>query len=137
MQVAWIIWVMWVIWVWHVGCMSYMSYVSYISIFRIHLTLFRMGIFGAAHGSRGKMAPSLKSVTHMLQWWNLALLYLTKRRSKKYMNHVTHSLSAADITIFSPEIIKFCYIKKYRYRLHFDTYFLIFFSFSWVFKDFF
>ena len=30
-------------------------------------------------------------------------------------------LNFADINIFSPEISKFCYIKKYRYRLHFDT----------------
>ena len=67
-----------------------------------------------------KKAPFLKSVTHILQWWNLAQLYLTQRRSKKYMNHVTHPLSSADISIFSPEISKFCYIKKYRYRLHFD-----------------
>ena len=35
------------------------------------------------------------------------------------MNHVTHSLSSADISIFSLEISKFCNIKKYRYRLHF------------------
>ena len=64
--------------------------------------------------------PSLKSVAHILQWWNLAQLYLTQRRSKKYMNHVTHPLSSAGISIFSPEISKFCYIKKYRYRLEFD-----------------
>ena len=50
----------------------------------IRLTLFRMGFFGAAHGwGRNKKAPpSLKSVTHILQWWNLAQLYLTQRRSK-------------------------------------------------------
>ena len=34
--------------------------------------------------------PSLKSITCILQWWNLAQLYLTLRRSKKYMNYVTH-----------------------------------------------
>ena len=87
------------------------------------LILFRMGIFGAAHGWGGgqKGAPSLKSVTHILQWWNLAHLYLTQRRSKKYMSPVTNPLSSADISIFSPEISKFCYIKKYRYRLHFST----------------
>ena len=33
-------------------------------------------------------------------------------------------LSSADISIFLPEISKFCYIKKYRYRFHLDTYFL-------------
>ena len=41
------------------------------------------------------------------------------------MNQVTHPVSSADISIFSLEIGKLCYIKKYRYRLHFDTKFLI------------
>ena len=40
-----------------------------------------------------------------------------------------HSLSSADISIFSPEISKFCYIKKYRYRLDSGTYFLILLTF--------
>ena len=40
------------------------------------------------------------------------------------MNHVIHPLSSADISNFSPKISKFCYIKKYMYRLHFDTKFL-------------
>ena len=84
-----------------------------------------MDFFGAAHewgkGGGAKNAPSLKSVTHILQWWNLAQLCLTQRKSKKYMNHVTHPLSSADISILSPEINKFSYIKKYRYRLYFDT----------------
>ena len=79
-----------------------------------------MGIFGAAF-----LPPSLKSVTDIVQWWNLAHLYLTKRRFKKYKNHVTQPLISADISIFSPEIRKFCYIKKYRYRLHFDALVLI------------
>ena len=68
-----------------------------------------------------KRPPSIKSVTHILQWWNLAELYLSQRRFKKYMNHVTNSLRSADISIFSPEISKFCYIKKFKYTLHFDT----------------
>ena len=45
------------------------------------------------------------------------------------MNHVTHPLSSADISIFSSEISKFCYIKKYRYRLNFSTEFLIILDF--------
>ena len=32
----------------------------------------------------------------------------------KNINHVTHSLSSADISIFSPEISKLCYIKKHE-----------------------
>ena len=48
---------------------------------------------------------------------------------QKYMNHVTHPLSSADISNFSAEICKSCYIKKYLYRLHFDTKLLILFTF--------
>ena len=42
---------------------------------------------------------------------------------------MTHPLSSANISIFSMEISKFCYIEKYRCRLHFDTYFLILLTF--------
>ena len=50
------------------------------------------------------------------------------------MSHVTHSLSSAEISIFSTEISKFCYIKKYSYRLQFDTYFLILLTFLEILK---
>ena len=50
---------------------------------------------------------------------------LPKEDPKKNMNHVTNPLISADINIFSPEISKFCFIKKYMYRLHFDSKFLI------------
>ena len=84
-------------------------------IWQAALTLFRVGFFGGCSrigvgGQKGP--PSLKSVTHILQWWNLAQLYLTQRRSKKYMNHATHLLSSADISIFSPGINKFCYTRN-------------------------
>ena len=46
------------------------------------------------------------------------------------MNHVTHPLSSAGISIFSPEISKCCYMKKYRYTWHFDTQFLILLTFT-------
>ena len=42
------------------------------------------------------------------------------------MNHVRHHLRSADISIFSTDIGKFSYIKKYRYRLHYDIKLLIF-----------
>ena len=45
------------------------------------------------------------------------------------MNHVTHPSSSADISIFSPEMTNFFYIKKHRYRLHFSTWFLILLAF--------
>ena len=41
------------------------------------------------------------------------------------MNHMTHSLSSADISIFSSEISKFYYIKNAN----------IIFDFFWVFED--
>ena len=42
---------------------------------------------------------------------------------------MTHPLSSANIRSFSPEISNFYYIKKYRYRLHFNTQFLILLTF--------
>ena len=45
------------------------------------------------------------------------------------MNHVTHPLTSAEISSFSPEVSKFFYIKKYRYRLHFSAEFLIILDF--------
>ena len=66
-----------------------------------------------------KSLGTLKSVTHILQWWNLAQLYLTwKFLRHMYINHVTYPLSSAEINIFSPEIVNFSYINKYR--LHFN-----------------
>ena len=85
------------------------------------LTLFMMGIFGAAHGWGGQKCPFPKICHTYPTMMKLGTVTLTQRRSKKYINHVTQPLSSADISIFSPKISKFCYIKKYRYRLHFDT----------------
>ena len=45
------------------------------------------------------------------------------------MNHVTHPLSSADISIFSPEIRKCFYIRKDSFGLQFDTWFLILLTF--------
>ena len=47
--------------------------------------------------------------------------YLNRTGLKKYVHHVTHPLSSADISIFSWKMSKFSYIKTCRYRLHFDT----------------
>ena len=53
-------------------------FISFITV--IMLALFRMSAFGTVQGWGGawqKGSPSLKSVKHILQWWNLAQLYLT------------------------------------------------------------
>ena len=67
------------------------------------------GLFrGYSRMGRGQKGPPfLKSVKHILQCLNLAQLYLTQRRSKKYMNHVTHPLSSADISIFQRKSANF------------------------------
>ena len=83
------------------------------------LTLFRMGIFWGTHGwgvggGGGGKVPLLK-ICHTYP------TMINQSYIKKYINHVIHALIFADVSIFSPRISKFCYIKKYRYRFHFDT----------------
>ena len=81
-----------------------------------------MGLFGVAHELEGggKKTPSLKSVTKSDNN-ETCYSYTLPKEYPEYMNHVTHPLSSVDISIFSPEIRKFCYIKKYRHPLHIDT----------------
>ena len=95
---------------------------SHIAVNPIQDGLFR----GCSRMGGTLFGPTIPKICHTypMQWWNLAQLYLTQIRSKKYMNHVTHPLSSADISIFSPKISKFCYIKKSTYILDFDTWFL-------------
>ena len=42
---------------------------------------------------------------------------------------MTHPFSSSEISIFSPKISNFCYIKMCRYRLHFNIQFLILLTF--------
>ena len=75
-------------------------------------------------GRGGQKALPLPKICHTyptMRKLDTVIPYLKKIQSKKYMNHMTHFLSSADIRIFSSKISKLCYIKKYRYRLHFDT----------------
>ena len=68
----------------------------------------------------------VKFVTYILPWWiQLGSYTLPIKDSKKYINHVTHFLSSANISIIPPEILNFCFINKYKYRLNFNTYFLV------------
>ena len=82
-----------------------------------------MGLFEAAHGwgRGGKKAPLSKICHTYPTIMKLLIVIPYLEKVKKYMNHVTHPLSSGDISIFSPEISKLCYIKKYRCRLYFDT----------------
>ena len=40
------------------------------------------------------------------------------KKIQKCINQITHPLSSADISIFSPENSDFCCIKKHRHKLH-------------------
>ena len=103
------------------------AFSSKIELFKenVVLTLFRMGIFWVVYGWADKKTPSPKSVTHILQWRKLEQLYLILERFQKHMNHVTHNLNSAEISIFSEEVSNFCDVMKYRYRWNFNIWFLI------------
>ena len=66
-------------------------------------------------GGEIKGPSFLKSDTYlMMMRLGTVLSYLKK--IQKYIDHVTHFLNSAGISIFSLETGNFCYIKKYRYR---------------------
>ena len=83
------------------------------------------GLFRCCSRIGGIFDSSLPKIFHTYPTMMKLELYLTQGRPKKYVNHVAHLLSSAGISIFSSEISKFCYINKYRYRLDFDTYYII------------
>ena len=60
-----------------------------------------MGLFGATSGFWGKKAPQLPKICHTYPtMMKLYTVVLTQERSKKYIDHVTHHLSSADINHF-------------------------------------
>ena len=86
-----------------------------ITLFVYLLTLFRMDIFGAAHGwglgGGGKKASPPWSLSHICYNDETCHSY-TLPKKEFYLSFKT--LSSTDISIFLPEISKFCYITKYR-----------------------
>ena len=61
------------------------TFLAWILIMSCYLTLFRMGLFGAAHGW-GEGGPlSLKSSAHILQWWNVGQFYTLPKKDSKYI----------------------------------------------------
>ena len=87
------------------------------------LTLFRIGIFGAAQryeegGTKRLLKASLPKIfCHLyptMMKLGTSIPYLKK--IEKTFHHVKHLVISADISILSPKINKFCYISKYKYR---------------------
>ena len=76
-------------------------------------SLFRMGLFGAAHGLKGQKGfpPKILSYTFCNDetWHSFTLC---KEDKKKHGNEVTHLLSSAEISISSPEISNFVISKN-------------------------
>ena len=84
-----------------------------------------MGLFGKLTDGGSKDAPSTSNLLHISyndETWHS---YTLPKKPQKNMNQVTHPLRFTDIGIFLQEIRKFCNIKKFRYRLHFGTNFLL------------
>ena len=91
--------------------------------------LFR-GCSGMRGGGRVAKMPLFPKICHTyptMMELGTVLPYL-KKIQNIYESRDTF-LSSADISSFSKEISKFCYIKKYMYRLHFVTKFLILLTF--------
>ena len=104
-------------------------------------TLFRIGLFVAAHRlGEQTLVSSLKFVSHTLQWWNLAPVYITYRIYKKHIIHATHPLSSADIRVFFTRNQQFLLCQEMQIQFCILIFwYIVFNSFNcfWVFKDFF
>ena len=80
-----------------------------------------MGFLGAALGMKGPKSPPLRKNFHTCpKIMKLGTVIPYLKKIQKIYQSLTHPLSSGDISIFSSEINKFRYVKKYRYRLHFD-----------------
>ena len=70
----------------------------------------------------GKKVPLRKSCHTRPTMMKLARVISYLKETQKTILVTWHTpLSCAGISIFSSEIIKFCCIREYRYRLHFGT----------------
>ena len=89
-----------------------------------------LGLLTNGRGQKYPPLPPLLKICHTYSaMMKLGAVIYYLKNSKNYMKHVAHPLSFVDISQFSPEISKFCYVKKYIHRLHFDTKLLILLTF--------
>ena len=102
-------------------CLSVFDHFVGLALKGFSLTLFRMGFFGAAHGWDPKSSPPLFKICHTdPTTMKLGTFIPYLRKTQKIYKSRDASLEFCWYQHFSPEISKFYYIKKYRYRLDFD-----------------
>ena len=90
------------------------------------LTLFRMDLFELlTDGGRGKGPPSPWNLSHISYGDATWQSYTLSTKNPKTNKSCDTPFGIWWHQHFSTETINFCYIKKYCYRLHVDTNFLI------------
>ena len=99
--------------------------------------LFRMVFFGAAHGwGPPERSSSIKSVTHILLWWNSAVIPYLKKIQKTYKSHDTPLEFYWHQQFFTRNQQNLLY-QEIQIQIAFWYIISNSFNFSWVFKDFF
>ena len=68
-----------------------------------------------------KKGPHCKICHTYITLMKLGIVMPYLKKIQKIHKSSDTLLSSADVSIFSPEISNFCYIKKYRYRLGFNA----------------
>ena len=69
-----------------------------------------LGLLTNRGGGKNTPLPKICHTYPKVMKFGTVITYLKK--IKKHMNNVTNPLSSADISIFSPEISKLCYIRN-------------------------
>ena len=81
------------------------------------------GLLTDGRGQNGPSPQNLSHMSHNNETWHSYTL-------PKNIWIMWHALCVPlTLAFFLPEISKFCYIKKYRYKLHFGTSFLVLLTF--------
>ena len=77
----------------------------------------------------GAKRPTIPKICHTYPVMMKLCSYTLPKEDTRDIWITWHPLTSAGISIFSSVIRKLCYIKKYRYRLHFSVQFLILLAF--------
>ena len=81
-----------------------------------------LGLLTDGGGKNQKAPPPIPKICHTYPtMMKLDTVITCLKKIQKIYKSREHSLRSADVIIFSPEISNFCYFKKHRYRLHFNS----------------